>query len=56
MRTGVFSQCTHAVYFLDIFPEPENHPLLFVADWYYFNLFCDFDTPWSDLYINIEAT
>ena len=42
--TGVFSQCPHPALFLDILPETEHSPLLFLADWYRFNLFCDFDT------------
>ena len=54
--TDVFSQCAHVALFLDIFPEPEHSPLLFVADWYRFNLFFDFDTSRSDLYININGT
>ena len=54
--TSVFSQCTHAAPFLDIFPEPEHPPLLFVADWHCSNLHCDFDTSQSDLYINIGGT
>ena len=43
-------------FFLDIFPEPEHSLLLFVANWYRFNLFCDFDTSRSDFYINIDDT
>ena len=54
--TGVFSQCTHAALFLDKFPEPEHSPLLLLADWHRFNLFCDFDTSRSDLYVNIDGT
>ena len=41
--------------YLDIFAEPEYSPLLSVAEWYRFNLFCDFDTSRSDLYINIDG-
>ena len=39
--------------FLDIFPEREHSPLLFVADWYRFNLSYDFDTSRSDLYVKM---
>ena len=42
-------------FLLDIFPEPEHFSLLFVADWYHFNLLCDFDASQPDLYINIEG-
>ena len=42
-------------FLLDIFPEPEHFSLLFVADWYHFNLHFDFDASRPDLYINIEG-
>ena len=43
-------------FFLGIFPKSKHSPLLFVADWYRFNLFCDFDTSQPDFYINIDGT
>ena len=53
--TSTLLELVFFLIFLEIFPEPEHSPLLFLADCYCYKVHCNFDTSHSDLCINIEV-